>query len=264
MTMLFLIVLLEALLAVIALAQLGLKVSLVALGAVMLFYAWASIHDIKGRYIPLQRAEIPWLYDGIAEMAKKANIPMPRVYLLDDYIPTAYSFKNAVVLSLGLFEVLDQDEILAVAAHEIGHIKNGDTKTFPLLACGKYLMLAFTLFLMVLTRSAVLSISALALAGLYELAWARFHKDREFAADETALRLLETPMSLKRALEELKYYEDLRTGMKSNAVPSIEPTIERKPKQRPPIIETHPSYDERVLRIIIEINGNRMIKNRIQ
>ncbi len=264
MNMLFLIVLLEALLAVIALAQLGVKISLAAFGAVMVLYAWISAHDVRGRYIPLQRAEMPWLYDGIAKMAKKAGIPMPKVYLLDEYIPTAYSFKNAVVLSLGLFEVLDREEILAVAAHEMGHIKNGDTKTFPLLAYGKYLMLAFTLVLIALSRSTVVSMAALALAGLYELAWAGFHKEREFLADEAALRLLETPMSLKRALEELKYYEDLRAGMRSNAVPSIEPTIERRPKQRAPIIETHPSYDERVLRIIIEINGNSMIKNRIQ
>ncbi|WP_366938858.1 M48 family metalloprotease [Thermococcus sp.] len=263
MEMLFLIFL-EVLLAAITLTQLGIKVSLVAFGAVLVLYAWASTYDIKGRYLPLQRVEIPWLYDGIAEMTRKANIPMPRIYLLDDYIPTAYSFKNAVVLSLGLFEVLDQEEILAVAAHEIGHIKNGDTRTFPLLAYGRYLMLVFTIVLMVLARNTTLSVSALALVGLYEIAWARFHKEREFLADEAALRLLKTPMSLKHALEELKYYEDLRTGMRSNAVPSIEPTIERRQKQRPLIIETHPSYDERVLRIIIEINGNRMIKNHIQ
>lgn len=260
--MLGIVISLEVLLAVISLAELGLKISLVAFGAVLALYAWVSTHEIKGKYIPLQRIEMPWLYDGIAEMARKAGLPMPRVYLLDDYIPNAYSFGNTIVLSLGLFEVLDQEEILAVAAHELGHIKNGDTRTFPVIAYGRYLMAIFTAVLILLARSPVTSAASLALLGLYEVARANFHKKQEFHADETALRLLDTPMSIKRALEELKYYEDLRAGIKSSVLPSIEPSIERKQKVQ--IIETHPSYDERILRILIEMNRDTMFNKRIQ
>jgi heat shock protein HtpX len=264
MTMLFLIASLEVLLAVIALAELGLEISLAAFGAIVLLYIWVSLHDVKGRYTSLQRSEMPWLYDGIAEMAQKAKLPMPRVYLLDEYIPMAYSFKDAIVLSLGLFEVLDQDEILAVAAHELGHIKNGDTKTFPVLAYGRYLMVVFTAVLILLTKNATVSAAAIGLLTLYEVMRADFQKEREFQADETALRLLETPMSLKKALEELKYYEDLRIGMKSSALPSIEPTIDRNRKQKVQLIETHPSYDERIFRILVEMQGNNMFNNRVQ
>jgi heat shock protein HtpX len=262
MAMLFIIASLEVLLAIMALAELGLSVSVLAFGAIVLLYLWVSARDVRGKYTPLQRIEMPWLYDGIAEMAMKAGLPMPRIYLLDDYIPTAYSFKDAIVLSLGLFEVLDQDEILAVAAHELGHIMNGDTKAFPVLAYGKYLMMVFTAVLIVMTRDAMVSIAALGLMALYEITRAHFHKEREFQADETALRLLKTPLSLKRALEELKYYEDLRVGMKSHALPSIEPTIERK--QRSQLMETHPSYDERVLRILLEINSGNIINNHVK
>ena len=264
MTMLFIIASLEVLLAVIALAELGLEISLAAFGVIVLLYLWVSLHDVKGHYTPLQRNEMPWLYDGIARMARKAGLAMPRVYLLDEYIPTAYSFKDAIALSLGLFEVLEEDEILAVAAHELGHIKNGDTKTFPLLAYGRYLMMVFTAVLIILTGNFMVSMAALGLLGLYEVMRANFHKEREFAADETALRLLETPVSLKRALEELKYYEDLRVGVKSSALPSIEPTIDRSKKQRVQIIETHPSYDERIFRILVEMHGNNMFNNRVQ
>ncbi|AFL95544.1 hypothetical protein containing peptidase M48 domain [Thermococcus cleftensis] len=260
--MLFIVIALEVLLAVIALAELGLEISLVAFGTVLALYLWVSTMDVKGNYVPLQREEMPWLYDGIAEMAKKAGLPMPRVYILDDYIPTAYSFKNTIVLSLGLFEVLDQGEILAVAAHELGHIKNGDTRTFPLLAYGRYLMVLFTVVLVLLTRSLAVSLAAVTLLALYEVTRANFHKEREFQADETALRLLDTPMNLKRALEELKYYEDLRVGVKMGALPSIEPSIERKQKVQ--IIETHPSYDERIFRILVEMSGNNMFNNRVQ
>ncbi len=195
-------------------------------------------------------------------MAKKAGLPMPRVYILDDYIPNAYSFKNTIVLSMGLFEVLEEDEILAVAAHELGHIKNRDTKLFPLLAYGRHLMITFTAVLILLAHRSVVTITALVLYGIYEVARANFLKSREFKADETALRLLDVPMSLKRALEELKYYEDLRMNVKMSALPSIEPSIERK--QKPAIMETHPSYDERIFRILVEINGNNMFNRRMQ
>ncbi len=260
--MLFIVIALEVLLAVIALEQLGLELSLVAFGSILALYFWVSTRDLKGSYVTLQRREMPWLYDGIAEMARKAGLPMPRVYILDDYIPTAYSFRNTIVLSLGLFEVLDSEEILAVAAHELGHIKNGDTKLFPLLAYSRYLMMLFTAVIVLLNRSLPATFAALSLYGAYEFSRARFLKNREFRADETALRLLEVPMSLMKALEELKYYEDLKRGVRLSAVPSIEPAIERR--QRVPKIETHPSYDERIFRILVEMHGNNMFNNRVQ
>ena len=259
--MLFIIVALEVLLAVIALRELGLKIAMAAFGSIVLLYFWVSTRDVKGNYVTLQRSEMPWLYDGIAEMASKAGIPMPRIYILDDYIPNAYSFKNTIVLSLGLFEVLDREEILAVAAHELGHIKNGDTKVFPVLAYGRYLMMVFTGILVLLAHRPSVTLAALLLYALYEVARANFLKGREFLADESALRLLDVPMSLKHALEELKYYEDLRADVRLSAVPSIEPSIERR--QKVPRIETHPSYDERIFRILVEIHGNNMFNQRM-
>ncbi|NJE05267.1 zinc metallopeptidase [Thermococcus sp. M36] len=262
--MLLAVIVLEGLLAVIALEQLGLEISLAAFALILTLYFWVSKKDIKGDYVLLQQEEMPWLYEGIAEMARKAGISMPTVYILDDYIPLAYSFKDTIVLSLGLFEVLDEDEILAVAAHEIGHIKNGDTRLFPVLAYSRYLMITFTVVLVILTTSLWTAVAAVILYGMYELSRANFLKDREFLADETALKLLDVPMSLMKALEELKYYEDLRSGagVRVSAVPSIEPAIERR--QKVPRIETHPSYDERIFRILVEINGSNMFNRRMQ
>ena len=261
--MMLLILLAEALLIGLTVSHAGPAVLVAVSLTVLLFYIMLSFRGAKGRYIPLNREEMPWLYDGIASMAKKAGLKMPRVLLLDDYVPLAYSFKDTIVLSLGLFEVLEREESLAVAAHELGHIKNGDTLTFPLLAYGRYLTLALTVTVILMSRSLNVMVVALTIAGLYEVAWASFHKEREFLADETALRLLEIPMSLKRALEELKYYEDLRTGIRSNALPNIEPEIERR-QRTVWIIETHPTYDERVLRILLEINGGQLFQNRVQ
>ncbi|WP_099209198.1 M48 family metallopeptidase [Thermococcus henrietii] len=256
--MLYFILALEVILVLKALGDIGLIMALSAMSTLALLYVWATRHKFGENLIPLEREEIPWLYDGIAELAKKARVQMPRVYLCDDYIPNAYSFGNTIVLSLGLFEVLDEDEIIAVAAHELGHIKNRDTKWFPLVTYGRFLMLITTLILLIAGNAAV-KVAALTLYIAYELARSDFMKKREFLADETALRLLTIPMSLKRALEELKYYEDLRMNVRVNAVPSIEPGIERE-KRFAFFTETHPSYEERILRITFEMNNLMRIK----
>ncbi|CAI1492978.1 Zn-dependent protease with chaperone function [Thermococcus nautili] len=256
--MLYVILALEVLLVVEALGDLGVAMAGGAMAFLGALYIWATRHKFGENLIPLEREEMPWLYDGIAELAEKAKVPMPRVYLLDDYIPNAYSFGNTIVLSLGLFEVLDEDEIIAVAAHELGHIKNRDTKWFPMVTYGRCLMMITTLALLI-AGSIPVKGAATVLYIAYELARSDFMKKREFLADETALRLLTIPMSLKRALEELKYYEDLRMNVKVNAVPSIEPGIERE-KRFAFFTETHPSYEERILRITFEMNNLMRMK----
>jgi len=216
-------------------------------------YLWTVKSFFKKGHRKLFYEDIPWLYDGIMRMANKAGIATPEIYLLDDYIPNAYSFRNSIVLSMGLFEVLDEEEILAVAAHEIGHIKNRDTILFPLVSCGRYFILVMALLNLLFSKSIFVSLASLTLYLLYEVCRLHWLKEREFKADETALRLIPVPLALKRALEELKYYEDLRVKVKESALPSIEPTIER-PHQKS-LFETHPSYEERIWKIMAEIEA---------
>jgi len=216
-------------------------------------YLWTVKSSLKKEQKKLSYEDMPWLYDGIMRMANKAGIATPEIYLLDDYIPNAYSFRNSIVLSIGLFEVLDEEEILAVAAHEIGHIKNGDTLLFPLVSYGRYLMLAMALLNFLISRNTLISLASFMFYLLYEMHRSDYLKRREFKADETALRLIPVPLALKRALEELKYYEDLRLEVKESALPSIEPEIER-PHQKS-LFETHPSYEERIWRIMAEVEA---------
>ncbi|MCD6189221.1 MAG: M48 family metalloprotease [Thermococcus sp.] len=251
--MLKLIFLAQVLITLLYLGKLGLLfvlgISLVLAG----LYLWTVKSSLKKEHKKLSYEDMPWLYDGIMRMANKAGIATPEVYLLDDYIPNAYSFRNSIVLSIGLFEVLDEEEILAVAAHEIGHIKNGDTLLFPLVSYGRYLMLAMALLNFLIFRSTFVSLASFVFYLLYEMCRSNYLKQREFKADETALRLIPVPLALKRALEELKYYEDLRVKVKESALPSIEPEIER-PHQKS-LFETHPSYEERIWRIMAEVEA---------
>ena len=135
------------------------------------------------------------------------QIKTPKVYILEDYIPNAYSFKDSIVLSLGLFEVLQENEILGVVAHEIGHIKNKDTLLFPLISYGRYWMITLSMLTLFSFNLRAILVSLILLLA-YERQRVRFFKKREFMADEAALYVLERPFDLKDALEELSYYED--------------------------------------------------------
>ncbi|NJF24800.1 M48 family metallopeptidase [Thermococcus sp. Bubb.Bath] len=240
--------------------QWGLELGLVTMGAV-LFIGLLGLPRPDRRYIPLEETSSGEILEGVRALAERAGIEKFRVYILDDYIPNAYSFGRNIVLSLGLFEILDEEEILAVAAHELGHIKNKDTIFFPIVTYLRVFSFVMFILLTILSRSFWVSILAFMFYVYYEFERSRFLKNREFKADDLAVRILNVPLSLKRALEELKYYEDLREGVKNETLPGIEPSIERPEKknskqiwhQNVLLFPTHPSYEERIFRIVTSV-----------
>jgi heat shock protein HtpX len=81
----------------------------------------------------------PMVYSIVSELVKKANVKMPKVYIIRQKEPNAFVFgrtKNDVYLVIhsGLLDLLNPDEIKAVIGHEIGHIKHKDFITLTLLA----------------------------------------------------------------------------------------------------------------------------------
>jgi len=206
---------------------------------------------------PIIHAASKELIERLHSILERANLRDVEIYALEEYIPNAYSYGRRVVLSLGLFEILDDEEIAAVVAHELGHIKNRDTFLFPLVAYVRIFAFLMPFLLLALTQSFWITIGGFALYLWFELERSKFLRSREFKADDVALRLLEKPLSLKAALEELKYYEDLRARVKSHTLPGIEPTIDRPFQEkrnywRPSflIFPTHPTYEERIFRIV--------------
>lgn len=206
---------------------------------------------------PIAQAASAELIKKLYSILERANLRDVEIYALEEYIPNAYSYGRRVVLSLGLFEILDDEEIAAVVAHELGHIKNRDTILFPLVAYVRIFAFLMPFLILVLTQSFWIAIGSFALYLWFELERSKFLRSREFKADDVALRLLDRPLSLKEALEELKYYEDLRARVKNQALPGIEPTIDRPSPEkrnywRPSflIFPTHPSYEERIFRIV--------------
>lgn len=160
--------------------------------------------------------EIPWLEEATRELSQRAGIPTPKLYLSPDPQPNAFAAGRnpsvAVVnINQGLLRVMGRREVIAVLAHEIGHIKNRDTLTMTVVA-------AFATFISFLANIAwfipssdddgrnplvdlLMMLIAPISATLIQLAISR---TREFAADRTAAELTGDPMSMVYALEALE------------------------------------------------------------
>jgi heat shock protein HtpX len=80
---------------------------------------------------PVDRESAPDLYAIVEELAAKDNVPMPKVYIVDDPTPNAFATGRnihhaAVAAHTGILDILTHDELKGVLAHELGHVKNHD------------------------------------------------------------------------------------------------------------------------------------------
>jgi heat shock protein HtpX len=156
----------------------------------------------------------PELYRIVGELATRAGLPTPRVFLMDNPQPNAFATGRnpqhaAVAVTSGLLQMLREDEIAGVIAHELAHVKNHDTLTMTITAtiAGAISMLAqFGLFFggnrdsnngMGLIGTLAMVILAPIAAMLVQMAISR---TREYGADEMGARISGRPLALASAL----------------------------------------------------------------
>jgi heat shock protein HtpX len=153
-------------------------------------------------------------FHGIVErLAARAGLPMPRVYLIDTDAPNAFATGRnpgnaAVAATTGLLRMLDRDEIEAVMAHELGHVKNRDTLLMTVTAtlAGAISMLGnFALFSGGgENRNPLALIAAIVVAPLAAvLVQMAISRTREYGADRAGAEISGKPMKLASALQKL-------------------------------------------------------------
>ncbi|MGI0149164.1 MAG: M48 family metalloprotease, partial [Thermoplasmata archaeon] len=118
-------------------------VLVVGLAILFIYIQWAISPAIVRWAIRERRPITPetnrWLYDTVVELAQQAGVPPPRIWESGDATPNAFVFGRTVrsselVVTRGLLEQLNQDEIRAVLAHEIGHIRHRDVVIMTLVS----------------------------------------------------------------------------------------------------------------------------------
>jgi len=162
----------------------------------------------------VERADAPDLYDAVDRLRQRADLPMPRVAVIPSDQPNAFATgrnpQHAVVaVTSGIQQMLDQDELEGVIAHELAHVKNRDILTSSIaatMAAAITLLARFGLFLGGgRDRSLFATLAMLIVAPLAAfLIQAAISRSREYAADRGGAEICGRPRALAGALEKLE------------------------------------------------------------
>jgi heat shock protein HtpX len=210
---------------------------------------------------PIEESEAPRLYQMVRELCTRADLPMPRLYMIPQDQPNAFATGRnpkhaAVAVTRGITKLLSEDELRGVLAHELSHVRHRDTLIQACAAAigGAITWIAYMMLWFGGDDNSPLSlVSSLALvllapiaASIIQLAISR---QREFSADATGAQICGNPESLASAL--------LRLEEGAKAIPmqvnqAAEPLYIVKPFSGGGIaslFSTHPPIEERVRRL---------------
>ncbi len=195
---------------------------IIALGlavATNLFAYWNSDKMVLRMYNAVEAAENSRLSLIVKALAVRADIPMPKVYYIDTPQPNAFATgrnpENAsVAATAGLLNMLSDEEIAAVMAHELGHVRNRDTLIMTITAsiAGAITMLAHSFGFLNLGRrdengngSGAGALIAVILAPIAAMVVnMAISRSREYEADRAGAEISGNPIALASALEKIE------------------------------------------------------------
>jgi heat shock protein HtpX len=242
------------------------------IAAVMNFFSYFySDKLVLAQYnaVEVDEHSAPGLIEIVRRLANKAGLPMPKVYIVPEPIPNAFATGRnpnhaAVAVTEGLLDLLDEDEIEAVLAHELSHVRHYDILigTIAATIAGAIAWIAnimqFGAFfgggreeedtpnpIIMILLSIILPIAA----GIIQMAVSR---SREFMADEGAARITGHPEWLQSALIKLENYN--AQGLLPEATPEtahmfiINP-FTGKDISFASLFRTHPTTEQRIERL---------------
>src|SRR5574343_1695547 len=252
----------------------GMMLALVVAVGMNFFSYWFSDKMVLKMYNAheVDASSAPQFYGMVAELAQRAQMPMPRVYLIDEEAPNAFATGRnpehaAVAATTGILRVLSERELRGVMAHELAHVKHRDIliSTISATMAAAISMLAnFAMFFGGRDSEGrqsnplvglLVSILAPIAAGLIQMAISRA---REFEADRGGAEISGDPQALASALNKIHRFAQ---GLPMEAA-------ERHPETAQMMImnplsggglaglfSTHPATEERVARLMAMAQG---------
>ena len=240
----------------------GAVIALLIAAATNLFSYWnadklvLSMHDAQ----EVDERSAPEFVAIVRELAQRAGLPMPRVYLMDSPQPNAFATGRnprhaAVCATTGLLNTLSRDEVAGVIGHELGHVRNHDTLTMTITAtiAGAISMLAqLGMFFggrrnnLGVVGSLLMLVLAPIAAMIVQMAISR---TREYAADNFGGRVSGQPDALASALVKISRIAEGVPNDTAEAHPATAPLCIVNPlsgRGMDNLFSTHPSTENRV------------------
>jgi len=250
--------------------QTGMLLALVFAAALNFGSYWFSDKIVLAmhRAKPVTAAEAPRLHAIVDGLVARAGLPKPALYVLPQQAPNAFATgrnprHSAVAVTAGLLELMTDEEVQGVVAHELAHVKNRDILISSIAAtlAGAITVLASlarwgAIFGGVGGRGdrdgGIIGLLATAIfapiaALLIQMAVSR---SREYAADATGAEIAGQPHGLARALEKLGRYSQripLQTSPSASHLFIVAPLSGRGIKS---LFSTHPPLEERIRRLL--------------
>ena len=245
---------------------------LVALGMNVFSY-WNSDKLVLRMYgaKEVTRSQAPQLYRIVERLAARAGLPMPRVYIVEQAQPNAFATGRnpenaAVAATTGLLQILDEDEIEGVLAHELAHIRNRDTLIMTLTAvvAGAISMLANFAIFFGGNRDNPLGFFGIILVMIFAplaamLVQMAISRTREYGADAGGAEICGNPQALARALKKLEQSAKRARNSQAESNPATAHMFIVNPlsgERMDNLFATHPATENRVARLMELAGGN--------
>jgi heat shock protein HtpX len=231
----------------------------------------------------------PQLMNVVREMAIAANIPMPKVYTIDDTAPNAFATGRdpqhaSVAITTGLLEKLDREELQGVMGHELSHVRNFDIRFSTIvgvlvgsIALMSDFFLRFSFWggnrrssndrdsgggglqAIMVVVAIVLSILAPIAARLVQLA---VNRQREYLADASSVQLTRNPYGIERALAKISEDQEvLEVANRATQHMYFTNPIKKFEARASGLFSTHPPTLDRINRLR-ELTGDRPLEGR--
>lgn len=249
--------------------QQGMVIAFFVALAMNAFSLWSSDTMVLKMYgaQEVDERSAPQYYSIVRDMARRAELPMPRVYIMNSPQPNAFATgrspeKSAVCASTGLLDALTPEEVAGVMAHELAHIKNRDTLTMTVAATigGAVSMLAQYLQFGMLfggnrdqnngglgTIGTLVAVIVAPLAAtLVQMAISR---SREYQADRLGAMIAGNPLWLASALRKISVLAGRIPNETAEAVPATAHMFIVNPltgRGLDNLFSTHPNPDNRI------------------
>ncbi|HSV70302.1 MAG TPA: zinc metalloprotease HtpX [Methylibium sp.] len=247
----------------------GMAIALVVALGMNFFSYWFSDKLVLRMYNAqeVDASSAPQFYRMVAELAQRAELPMPKVYLIQEDAPNAFATGRnpahaAVAATTGILRVLSERELRGVMAHELAHVKHRDIliSTISATMAGAISMLAnFAMFfggrdsegrpVNPIASIAVMLLAPLA-ASLIQMAISRA---REFEADRGGAEISGDPQALASALQKIHHYARGTHLEAAERHPETAQMMIMNPLSAGGLrglFSTHPSTEERVARLL--------------
>lgn len=209
------------------------------------------------------------IYKITQNLVNKANLPMPKVYLIPDHTPNAFATGRnhehaAVAVTIGLHEMLSEEELEGVIAHELSHIKHYDILigTIAAVFAGAIAMLANMMQFGAMFGNSnnkqganpiIMILMAIILPLAASIIQMTVSRSREYMADEGSARITKNPSALQSALAKLDNYakrgQEINKATEQTAHMFIINPFSGKKAYFRNFFRTHPTTEDRIARL---------------